>query len=499
MVMMTATAASTLGQPASYNTSQTPSLHHLIIDSHSAGHVQQQQQQTQQQHSTTIANMALTAERDAYLRLAAHSMERSEQLTTHFNIRSPKAYGGYVPSQSHSGAFDQSRPPFMNGHHTIVNNGLSPSSSSSHQTQQHLSDTNLYIKNLPPDCSDQDLAKLVEGCGQVKSMKAIIDKQTNKCKGFGFIDFETNEDAQLAIAQLQKQGYTAQLAKSSQQQEQDTTNLYFANLDPQMTEQDLRQALSQFGTVVSVRILRDQQKQSRGVGFARMNDKDQCQAIINRFHNQSFPDFSDKHVHVKFADASNKNKKSYKTGFEDMKSGHPLYPMDQTVSYSSPTVVFPPWSSMSAAQMLPPQAQNHHQQHQQQQQQQTIVSGPPSHAHHPAHHPMYAQAAQLRQPLGVFNPAIPSYMHLSHGPGHESGAAFVLPMQQLQQLQIANGHAGAFCLMNPPHPHQHHHPHAAATLFMQAPQPTAAPPPQQQQQQQSAPPPTQNDPSQDLS
>ncbi len=44
-------------------------------------------------------------------------------------------------------------------------------------------------------------------------MKAIIDKQTNKCKGFGFIDFETNEDAQQAITQLQKKGFTAQLAK----------------------------------------------------------------------------------------------------------------------------------------------------------------------------------------------------------------------------------------------------------------------------------------------
>lgn len=77
--------------------------------------------------------------------------------------------------------------------------------------------------------------------------------------------------------------------KSSQQQEQDTTNLYFANLDPHMTEQDLRQALSQHGNVISVRILRDQQKLSRGVGFARMGDRDQCQAIINRFHNQSFP------------------------------------------------------------------------------------------------------------------------------------------------------------------------------------------------------------------
>jgi hypothetical protein len=42
--------------------------------------------------------MALTAEREAYLRLAAHSMERSEQIAPHFNIRSPKAYGGYVVS-----------------------------------------------------------------------------------------------------------------------------------------------------------------------------------------------------------------------------------------------------------------------------------------------------------------------------------------------------------------------------------------------------------------
>jgi hypothetical protein len=42
--------------------------------------------------------MALTAEREAYLRLAAHSMERSEQIAPHFNVRSPKAYGGYIVS-----------------------------------------------------------------------------------------------------------------------------------------------------------------------------------------------------------------------------------------------------------------------------------------------------------------------------------------------------------------------------------------------------------------
>jgi len=50
--------------------------------------VQQQQQ----------SNMALAAEREAYLRLATHSMENSRHFAPNFNIRSPKAYGGYIVS-----------------------------------------------------------------------------------------------------------------------------------------------------------------------------------------------------------------------------------------------------------------------------------------------------------------------------------------------------------------------------------------------------------------
>jgi len=386
--------------------SQTPPLHHLLIDPHSTDHVQQQ-------HSTITTNMALTAEREAYLRLAAHSMENSSRMVPNFNIRSPKAYGGYIAQpQSHASGYDQQRTSYVNGF-----------SSSSNQAQA-LSDTNLYIKNLPPEYSDKDLAALVEGCGRIKSMKAIIDKQTNKCKGFGFIDFECHEDAQNAIAELQKKGYTAQLAKSSQQQEQDETNLYFANLDFNMTEQDLRQALSEFGNVVSVRILRDQEKRSRGVGFARMNDKKQCQEIIDQFHNKTFPNFTDKPVQVKFADAS-KNKKLFKTGLDDMKSGPPLYPpMDQTGSYAPQAVLYPPWTQIQQQQQVPQQ------------------QAPP--------HPMYGQAPQLRSALTGFNHHIPSYMQSSH----ETGATFVLPLpvQQLQQLQIANGHPGAYCVVNPTHP-----------------------------------------------
>lgn len=353
--------------------------------------------------------MSLAAGREAYLRLANHSMENSNRIAPNLNIRSPKAYGGYIPqTQSVVNGHEQGRTTYFPNYQTPVDQVHS----------QSFSDTNLYIKSLPPDFSDKDLAALVEGCGRIKSMKAIIDKQTNKCKGFGFIDFETHEDAQNAIVELQKKGYTAQLAKSSQQQEQDETNLYFANLDPSMTEQDLRQALGQYGTVISVRILRDQEKRSRGVGFARMNDKNQCQAVIDEFHNKTFPNFGSKVVQVKFADAS-KNKKLYKGGLDEIKSGQPLYtPMDQAGSYQHQTVLYPSWTHMAPQQVpVPPQ------------------QGPP--------HQLYGQAAaQLRPALAGFNHQIPPYMQSSHD------AAFVVPLP-VQQLPLANGHPGPYCVVNP--------------------------------------------------
>ncbi|KAH8009175.1 hypothetical protein HPB51_012673 [Rhipicephalus microplus] len=103
--------------------------------------------------------------------------------------------------------------------------------------------------------------------GNIISTKAILDKDTNKCKGYGFVDFESPLAAEKAVKALQAQGVQAQMAK---QQEQDPTNLYMANLPLYMAEQDLEQLLQAHGAVISTRILRDNSAQSRGVGFASM-------------------------------------------------------------------------------------------------------------------------------------------------------------------------------------------------------------------------------------
>lgn len=54
-----------------------------------------------------------------------------------------------------------------------------------------------------------------------------------------------------------------------QQQEQDPTNLYIANLPLNFKENDVDNMLAKYGQVISTRILRDTAGQSKGVGFAR--------------------------------------------------------------------------------------------------------------------------------------------------------------------------------------------------------------------------------------
>uniref|UniRef100_A0A672MQ96 RNA-binding motif, single-stranded-interacting protein 2-like n=1 Tax=Sinocyclocheilus grahami TaxID=75366 RepID=A0A672MQ96_SINGR len=117
--------------------------------------------------------------------------------------------------------------------------------------------------------------------GKIVSTKAILDKTTNKCKGYGFVDFDSPAAAQKAVTMLKASGVQAQMAK---QQEQDPTNLYISNLPVSMDEQELEAMLKSFGQVISTRILRDANGTSRGVGFARMESTEKCEAIIQHFN-----------------------------------------------------------------------------------------------------------------------------------------------------------------------------------------------------------------------
>ncbi|MFA6190308.1 MAG: RNA-binding protein [Candidatus Staskawiczbacteria bacterium] len=57
----------------------------------------------------------------------------------------------------------------------------------------------LYVGGLSYGTSEATLRSTFEQAGTVESATIIIDKMTNRSKGFGFVEMSTDEEAQKAI------------------------------------------------------------------------------------------------------------------------------------------------------------------------------------------------------------------------------------------------------------------------------------------------------------
>ena len=60
----------------------------------------------------------------------------------------------------------------------------------------------LYVGNLAYSMSDSDLQQIFSPHGTVQSAQVIMDRDTGRSKGFGFVEFGTDAEAQAAIAAL---------------------------------------------------------------------------------------------------------------------------------------------------------------------------------------------------------------------------------------------------------------------------------------------------------
>lgn len=61
---------------------------------------------------------------------------------------------------------------------------------------------NIYVANIPFKASEGELRELFEQHGEVSSAKIILDKETNRSRGFGFIEMPDSEAGQNAINEL---------------------------------------------------------------------------------------------------------------------------------------------------------------------------------------------------------------------------------------------------------------------------------------------------------
>lgn len=154
--------------------------------------------------------------------------------------------------------------------------------------------TNCYVKNIPSQWTDEDLHKEFAAFGNVLSAVIMKDQGAELNRGFGFVNYEDCEGAHKAVEELNgklfKNGegvemelYVGKAQKRSERERElrnkfeqlkmerinkyQGVNLYVKNLDDQLTDDELREAFSAYGTITSSRVMRDPNGNSRGFGF----------------------------------------------------------------------------------------------------------------------------------------------------------------------------------------------------------------------------------------
>jgi cold-inducible RNA-binding protein len=76
--------------------------------------------------------------------------------------------------------------------------------------------TKLYVGNLPYTAKEESLKEHFSSAGSVASVKIIIDRETGRSKGFGFVEMESEDGAQSAVSQLDGQEFEGRSLRVSE-------------------------------------------------------------------------------------------------------------------------------------------------------------------------------------------------------------------------------------------------------------------------------------------
>ncbi|KAM4038404.1 polyadenylate-binding protein 1-B-like [Anomaloglossus baeobatrachus] len=147
--------------------------------------------------------------------------------------------------------------------------------------------TNIYVKNFAQDLDDEQLKQLFNHYGRMLSVKVMMDED-GKSKGFGFVNFESHENAVKAVEEMNGKdinGRAIYVGRAQNKVERhfelkrkfeqlkleriiqsQGANLYVKNLDLSIDDERLRKEFSPYGTITSAKIMMEGGR-SKGFGF----------------------------------------------------------------------------------------------------------------------------------------------------------------------------------------------------------------------------------------
>nr|GMC73190.1 polyadenylate-binding protein 6-like [Ipomoea batatas] len=161
---------------------------------------------------------------------------------------------------------------------------------------------NLYVKNFDCNLTEDLLREKFSRYGKVNSAVIMRDEEGNS-RGFGFVKFDSDEDAKKAVEALngevigskrlfvgraQKKAERERLLRSVceedkltlRDQKQEASRLYVGNLSESINERKLDELFRSFGKVVSVNVIRSN-GMSKGFGFVNFSSPGDAKAAMN--------------------------------------------------------------------------------------------------------------------------------------------------------------------------------------------------------------------------
>jgi len=149
---------------------------------------------------------------------------------------------------------------------------------------------NIFIKNLDPSIDNKALHDTFSAFGAILSCKVAVGPD-GKSKGYGFVHFEADEGAALAIEKVNgmllegKKVYVGPFLKRGERPNDHAgprfTNIYVKNLDPEVSDEELTDKFAKYGAITSLTIMRDAEGKSKGFGFVNYDDADAAAAACS--------------------------------------------------------------------------------------------------------------------------------------------------------------------------------------------------------------------------
>jgi len=151
---------------------------------------------------------------------------------------------------------------------------------------------NIFIKNLDTAVGHKELYDRFSEFGSILSCK-VAQNETGGSKGYGFVHYESEKAAQLAIDGVNNTklgvkevyvGFFIPRKMRVQQVEQSWTNVYVKDIDPEVSDEEFKQLFEKFGTVNSPLIKRDKNGVSTGFGFVNFVRHEDAKTAVDQLN-----------------------------------------------------------------------------------------------------------------------------------------------------------------------------------------------------------------------